>query len=171
MRITAGLLLALVVAPPAFAQGKEVQRPEPFKKLIDCRAITQPAERLACFDREIASVMAAEARNEIVVFDREQVRKTQRSLFGLSIPNFKIFGDDSPDSEKEIESTIKRVWTHTNGKWGFELADGARWVQIDSRELVFDPEPGQPIRIRRAALGSYLANVDKQVAIRVGRIH
>ena len=32
------------------------------------------------------------------------------------------------------------------------------------------PAPGQPIRIRRAAMGSYLANVNNQIAIRVRRI-
>jgi hypothetical protein len=170
MHLTAGVLLALVASQPALGQGTQGERAAAFKKLIDCRSLADTAQRLACYDRETAALDAAETRREIVVLDRAQVTKTQRTLFGLPLPNLKIFGDDSSEAQKEITTTIKRAWTHSNGKWAFELADGAHWAQTDSRELVFEPEAGQPIRIRRAAVGSYMANIDRQTAIRVERI-
>lgn len=170
MRFSPVLFLALLAAQPEFAQANEAARPDTFRNLIDCRSIADARQRLACYDRQAAALDAAESRKELVVLDRAQVRRTQRSLFGLALPDLKIFGDGSGEAEKEIITTIKRAWTHSTGKWAFELADGARWVQTDGREPVFAPEAGQSIRIRRAALGSYLANIDRQTAIRVQRI-
>jgi hypothetical protein len=83
-----------------------------------------------------------------------------------------VFGDDSstePGVER-IETTIARLSQTGFGKWIFVLPDGATWEQIDSRELPIDPKVGNSIKIRKAAMGSYLANVKEQVAIRVKRL-
>lgn len=170
MRVAAGFLLMFTAAQPALAQPIGSEPPPAFKKLIDCRSIGDAAERLACYDREIAAVDTAVTQKELVVFDRSQVQRTQRTLFGLPLPNLNIFGDGSGDAPSEISSTIKRAWMHDRGKWAFELADGARWEQVDTTRLVFEPEAGQEVKIRRAAMGSYLANVDRQTAIRVRRV-
>lgn len=164
-------LLTAAVSALALPQVAEAQRPAALNRLTDCRAIAAPAERLACFDREVAAIDAAEARKDLIVVDREQVRKTKRSLFGLALPDLGVFGDaSSDDSTSAIEASIKRAWQAPDGKWRFELEDGARWAQIDGRNLTAEPDSGDPIKIRRAALGSYLANVNKQVAIRVRRV-
>lgn len=164
-------LFAAAVSALALPQVAQAQRPAALNRLTDCRAITDSAERLACFDREVAAIDAAEARKDLIVVDREQVKKARRSLFGLPLPNLGVFGDDSSDqANATIEASIKRAWQAPDGKWRFELEDGARWAQIDSRNLSSDAKSGQPIKIRRAALGSYLANVNNQVAVRVRRI-
>jgi hypothetical protein len=108
----------------------------------------------------------------VVVVDREQLRKTRKTLFGLVLPNLSIFGDDNADQEgiTNLETTIKTVSRNPYGRWIFDLAEGGRWMQNDSRNLAVDAKPGQPISIRRAAMGSYLANVNKQTAIRVERL-
>ena len=169
-----GLVLigALTVSTPALAQQqKPAERPTAFKKLVDCRRIADAPGRLACFDREVAAIDAAEAGQELVVLDKAQISRARRGLFGLSLPNVGIFGGSDADQETgAIETTIKRAWQVADGKWGFELADGAQWMQTDSRDLSSDPKPGQEIKIRSAALGSYLANINKQTAIRVRRI-
>lgn len=114
----------------------------------------------------------AAARKDVVVVDREQLRKTRRSLFGLTLPNLSVFGDDSKDEQgvTQIDSTIRRVSQTPYGKWVFTLEDGAQWEQTDSRNLPITPKVGHNIKIRKAALGSYLANVKDQVAIRVKRM-
>lgn len=170
MRLAAGVLLILTAAQPAVAQKVGDEPPPAFKKLVDCRSVADDAQRLACYDREIVAVDSAVSQRELVVFDRSQVQRTQRTLFGLPLPNLGIFGDGTDDAPSEIVSTIKRAWMHDRGKWSFELSDGAKWEQIDTTKLVFEPEPGQEVKIRRAALGSYLANVDRQIAIRVRRV-
>lgn len=161
---------ALAVSTAAIAQQRPADRPPAFRKLVDCRRIADSSARLACFDREVAAIDAAEAGQELVVLDKAQIRKTRRGLFGLSLPDVGIFGGSAADEETgTIETTIKRAWQIADGRWGFELADGAQWVQTDSRNLNSDPKAGHAIKIRRAALGSYLANINNQVAVRVRR--
>lgn len=176
MRRLSFALLALILAAPAGAQDEAPAIKQPrspaLTRLVGCRDLAAPEERLACYDREVAALDAAEARHDVVVVDRDQLRKTRRTLFGLTLPNLSIFGDDSPDEEgvQRIEAKIKTVSQTPYGKWIFELDDGARWAQTDSRELPIWPKPGQTISIRKAAMGSYLANVNDQIAIRVERL-
>ena len=169
----AALALAAIAAPAAAQRGKQEQiRPQTLTRVVDCRKIGGDAERLACFDREVAALDAAEANKDLVVVDREQLRKTRRTLFGLTLPNLSVFGDDNDDEEgvQRIDTTIKRLTQTPYGKWVFTLQDGAVWEQIDSRDLAADPRVGHNIKIRRAAMGSYLANVKDQIAIRVRRV-
>ena len=42
---------------------------------------------------------------------------------------------------------------------------------FDTREFITDPAPGQPVRIRRGALGSFMVNVNKQTGIKVHRVN
>ena len=114
----------------------------------------------------------AQSKGDLVTMDRQQVRRAKRSLFGLALPDLGVFGgNDSLDGDRtQLETTIKSARQNADGKWTFELAEGGRWIQLDSRRFIVDPKAGHPIRIRQAAMGSYLANVNKQVAIRVRRI-
>lgn len=170
--IAAGLFVALL-AVPAVSIAKE--RPKPptpavVNRVVNCTTVADPQERLACYDREVAAMNQAEKSGELVAMDRSQVRKTKRSLFGLALPDLGVFGDDDEDGQSTLETTIRTVRMNPDGKYLFDLAEGGRWLQLDSRNFVIDPKPGQPIRIRRAAMGSYLANVNKQIAIRVRRV-
>lgn len=171
----AAILLLGGLASAAHAQRPRAgqERPEVLSRVVQCRAIVAEAERLACYDREVAAMDQAQSTGELVAMDRTQVRRTRRSLFGLTVPNLGIFGDDNEDEEQasRIESTIRMATTNAMGKWVITLEDGAQWMQIDSMNLSIRPRPGQPIRIRRAAMGSYLANVNNQTAIRMRRIN
>jgi hypothetical protein len=176
LRIAAATFLVAGLAASASAQRQRQrpgdERPAVLSRVVQCRSITAEAERLACYDREVAAMDQAASTGEFVAMDRQQIRRTRHSLFGLAIPNLGFFGDDSVDDEQasRIESTIRTASMNNLGKWVFELEDGARWIQIDTMNLNIRPRAGQPIRIRRAALGSYLANVNNQTAIRVRRI-
>lgn len=170
--VAAALLAGLPAAAAAQQPRPGEERPQVLSRVVECRAIAAAEERLACYDREVAAMDAAQASGELIAMDRQQVRRTRRSLFGLTLPNLGIFGDDNEDEEQasRIESTVRSASQNNNGKWIIELEDGARWLQIDSRNLNIPPRRGHAIRIRRAALGSYLANVNNQVAIRVRRV-
>jgi len=175
MRSALLLLLATAVASPAAGQtprGAKPPVPAQFQALTRCRAETNEAARLRCYDREVAALAAAEAQGEVVVVDRGEVRRARRSLFGLNLPDFRILGGgDDKEAVERVETTVRSASRDGNGRWHIIVADGARWSQADSRELVGDPKPGQPIVIRRAALGSFLANVNGQTAIRVRRVN
>jgi hypothetical protein len=146
--------------------------PPGFTRLIACQSIRDNVQRLACYDREVASVGTANARGDLVVMDREQVRKTRRSLFGLSLPDLGVFGGgELPGDADTLQTTIRGAKEGPDGKWWFNLAEGGSWVQLDSRDFIVDPAPGQPVRIRRGSLGSYMMNVNKQTAIKVHRVN
>lgn len=149
------------------------QRPEVLNQLTACRQVTPDAERLACYDRQVAALQAAEAAREIAVVDRQQIRRTRRSLFGLVLPDLGIFGGDSDEGEdgaavNEINSTILAVGSNNQGLMTYRLQDESVWVQIEGR-LGRMPRNGEPIRIRRGPLGSFIANVAGRPGVRVIR--
>ena len=161
-----------IFATPVSAQRQPTERPQALTRVLDCRTIPSPEERLACFDREVAAMQAAEASRQLVVVDRQQLRSTRRSLFGLTLPSLGLFGDDNDDPEivNEITGTVRTVSQNAYRRYTFTLEDGQRWAQIDGTDLGIEPRRGDPIRIRRAAMGSYLANVRGQTAMRVRRL-
>jgi hypothetical protein len=168
-----GLALALLAAMPAFAKDKDkpVAPPAIYQAVVDCRALTDAAQRLACFDRTVGEMARAGEAKDLVVLDRETMRETRKGLFGFSLPKLKLFGgggDDDRDEVKEIESTITGVRSASDGLPIITIADGARWKQTEGRNVY--PEVGNPIRIKRATLGSYMANVNKRAAVRVMRL-
>lgn len=181
-RLLALSLISIVAALPAAGAAQSggadsaTAAAPLFDAVVACRTIADPTERLACFDRAVPALDQARRDRQIVVMDREQVRETRRGLFGLNLPAIRIFGggddDDSPDSEAvdRLETTVARASQSADGKWTIVLADGARWQQLDTRRIN-DPRPGTAVVIRRAAMGSYLANVGGQVAIRVRRVN
>lgn len=162
----AGLFAAGAV--PALAQDdEEPPIPQVFNDLIACQSIADDAERLACYDGRVAALRTAQEDDSIMVVDREEVREAERGLFGLRLP--RLFGGG--EQIDAIESTITRVSGGNRSRpWVFSLEDGSTWLQIDSEVLSRDPRPGQAVRIERAALGSFRAEIDGMRLIRVRRV-
>ena len=61
------------------------------------------------------------------------------------------------------------VGTRGDGKWIMVLPDGATWQYAEINRYV-EPTRGDKILIKKAALGSFMANIDGQRAVRVERI-
>lgn len=147
-----------------------------FKKVLDCQNVADSAARLACYDKEVSAIDAARARQEVVIIDRTQVSKARKSLFGLNLPDLGLFGgkDDDSAAEEEgvgyIKSTIVSARAGPDRKWIFELEGGARWTQSEGKSIP-DLKPGQSVVIRKAALGSFMANINDRPAIRVKRLN
>lgn len=169
----AALILACFAAAtsavPAMAQTKPAEIPAVFSRVTACRSVADPAERLACFDREVSALAQAQASQQLVVVDQEQIRETRRGLFGLRLPNIgRLF--DHEQGPQEITAKIARVGNTRTGLYSFELEDGSVWNATESRTFSREPRVGMEIRIRQAALGSYMANIAQQRAIRVSRV-
>lgn len=168
----AGGVCVLFFVTPAQAKNESAPRPVLFQKLIDCRTIADGTARLACYDAQVASLDEAESRNEVVVLDKAQAKKAHKGLFGLNLPDLGLFGGSKAgqpvEQLDEIESVIRSASTNANGKWVLIIEDGAKWVQADT-DSPRTPKAGMPIRIRRAALGSFFANIAGRPAIRVRR--
>jgi hypothetical protein len=165
-------VLALVLSQfPARAKDKalpEQPLPPVFEAVVHCRALTADSERLACYDRSVAALADAREKQDIVVADRATIRETKRGLFGFSLPRLKLFGGTEGEDVKEIDGTIAAVRSTPDGLAIFTLADGARWKQTDGGNSF--AKAGDTIRIRRGALGSYLASISKSTTFRIVRL-
>ena len=169
--VAAVAVMGCLFVTPASAKDKDKAPPRPaqIEQLYACRDIADPAQRLACFDREGGSLASADEAREIVFTDRETAKKTRRGLFGFSFPKLGgIFGGDE-DEVREIDTVIKSVSMNQSGKYVMTMEDGAVWSQIDTTVLPRQPKPGQKIHIKTATMGSYFASVEGGRSIRMKR--
>ncbi len=157
---------ALAAAPAASAPASAAQ----LDRLLACRANPDPAQRLACFDRESAGLAEGIAKRDVVVMDREAVRSTKRTLFGLSLPRINIL-DDGKDEVTQLDGVIESVGRNRDGGLFLILQGGARWTQIDSKTVAVEPRPGNKVVIRKGALGSYVMSIDRMPGIKVRRVN
>ena len=164
---------ALAMAVPASSKTQPLASAPPpkiFQDVVQCRAIADAAERLACFDRSVGALAAAQHSKDLYVADKEAMREARRGLFGFSLPKIKIFGDeDMADEVDRIETTIASFREGQKG-YIFTLKDGAVWRQTDGAYLD-RPKVGAKIRIRRAALGSFFGSVEGQPGFRIERLN
>lgn|GEM_PF-844653 len=177
--LATGALIGLAL--PLAATASEPTAPNgALRPLLDCRKIGEAAERLACFDKESATLDEADRKNELAVMGKEDVRKTRRSLFGLNLSGLPFIGGDGQTggeekkSEREEEGftqiTAKIASARSLGfdKWAFDLDDGAHWVTTEG--LTFkDPAPGMTVVIKKGTLGGFAASFDggiRQVKVR-----
>jgi hypothetical protein len=168
----------LLLAAPAAAQDRDgTARPAVLQSLYDCRSIADPADRLACFERQTAALEAAETSRDVRIVSRNELRRAQRGLFGLSLPNLgDLFGgrdDDEdrapdPDVIQEITAAITEVGRDSSGKLVLVLDNGQRWIQTDTGGGR-SPRTGQNVTIRRASLGGFMASVEGRAGFRVRR--
>lgn len=173
--LTIACASALVLVAGASAAAKDKSKddastapPAVYKAVLDCRTVADAAQRLACYDATVGAMASATDKKDLVVIDRETIRATKRGLFGISLPKIKIFGGNDDEEVNQIESTINAAYAAKDGMSVFALADGSRWKQTEGRFTY--PKPGQKILIKRAALGSFMAQVNGQPGVRVIRL-
>lgn len=152
--VTACVLLGLAAAPASLA-AQDRARPEQFQALLRCRAETDDAARLRCFDHAAATLEQAAETGAIVVNTRADVREARRSLFGFVIPRF-LRGSDEEEEEaeefRELRTTVRAARESGFQRLTIDLTEGGRWQTIDT---VSDapPRPGDAVLIRRNAIG------------------
>lgn len=147
--------------------------PQQVRALRECRVIADTSARLACYDTAAAALDQAVASRSVVVLGAEDVRRTKRSLFGFSLPRLPFLGsgkDGDSAEEREIESTIASASEGAYGRWRVRLEEGGVWETTEAASGSNEPFAGAKVRIRRAALGSYLMNVGRSRALRVRRV-
>ncbi len=144
-------------------------------QLRQCQTISDNQARLTCFDRGMASLDAASRSGEVAIIDRHQIEQTNRQLFGFQVPNLgHLFGGSSSsqvggETINEIETTLVNAQQRSDGRWVFQLADGSVWQQTNNDRFNVRNREGDPVRIRRASLSSYLMTVGGSRGIRVQR--
>ncbi|MES2905352.1 MAG: hypothetical protein V4696_14305 [Pseudomonadota bacterium] len=169
-----GLVVAsAIMGSPVAAQTQPLASapaPKIFTDVTQCRTIADNAERLACFDRSVGTLATAQANKEVYVADKEAISEARKGLFGFNLPKLRIFSDD--DMEKDVSSIESTIAAFNEGPRGyvFTLKDGGRWRQTDSAYMD-RPKAGAPIRIRRAALGSFFGSISGQPGFRIERVN
>jgi hypothetical protein len=172
MKATTLLIVVLLAAgSAASAQGASAP-PALLQALETCRGQADDTARLRCYDRAAAALSDAARQGSIVVVDREDVRKTRRSLFGFSLPKLPFFtGDKSQeDQADEITAKIASASSIGYGKYRMKLEDGALWETTEASDSVRPPKAGNEVLIKKAALGSYMIRIAGQRALRAKRV-
>lgn len=169
--MTAGGAAAVIVltltAAAAPGGGDRVVR-----SFTACRAIADPGERLACFDKAALALETAVSSKQVTILDKADVAKTRRSLFGFTLPSLALFNgggkDDADDEEKaftEINTTVASArQSAAYGRYEITLADEDRAVWLTTEPLPDLPRAGTKIRIRKGTMGSYFVSVDGRSA-------
>lgn len=152
--------LAMVAAPAGAQQGGPSLAP-----LFACLDRNDGATRAACLEAEAQRLRQATGRRDVVVMDKAQAVELHR------------MAERAPDvAEKParakrpafaaFEDRITAA-TPGNGGWMLRTATHGDWVQADSTDLGRSPRAGDMIRVRRGAIGGYLANIADGPAVRV----
>jgi hypothetical protein len=164
-------LAALVLAPnPGFAAPPPVSTGPLVQSVIACKAVTDPTERLACFDKAETALDEASGKGDLVTIDHEQRKTIRRQAFGLTLPSLSLFDrGEKPESANRESFKIDQAWIDSDGKWAFRLETGAVWRQTDTNALTRAPHAGSTADISKGVLGSFFMKVDGQLALRVRR--
>lgn len=113
--------------------------------LSACRAVPDDAARLACYDvlADAPTAPAATPPSPETLFGRDAVQSDEivRQAAGI-------------DQLDELQLRVVSARADPLGKAVLAFDNGQVWAQLDSPPARI--KPGEDVRIRRAALGSYL---------------
>jgi hypothetical protein len=173
------LLASGCASTQALAQNAATQ--SPLNPIYACAEKTDPTERLACFDNAVAAIKAAEARSEIVALDQPRVAAVRREAFGFRIPSLPQFslprvasgGSSARQAEAEVEEQVFAVARvgNSGGRVVLYLENGNVWQLNETGDFNAPSRPPYNVRIKAAALGSYILSVEgRNKGYRVRRI-
>jgi hypothetical protein len=169
IKLNYAVLLAALCAPSAHAA--EVNRPKVYSDIVACRALTDSAARLQCFDAAATALETATENRQIVMLDQSEVRKTKRSLFGFSLPNIPFFGESDKEQEdefQELEGELANVQDLQYGKYQFTVKDAGTWQTTQGTSKIL--KDGKAFKIKRGGLGGYMLVIGN-TGIRVKRVN
>ena len=151
-----------VVVILGLAVGTGAQATDRLASLLACRAFTDDAARLACFDRESARLSAPVTGP----------RLSPEQRFGLDAA--KVATQDAAQDQRTAEldlivATLASLRDAGDGRSVFTLNNGQVWRQL---ERVPDPllKIGDSIKIARGALGSFRLATPSGRSVKVTRL-
>ena len=117
-------------------------------------------------------MVEAEDKGDLVSNDRAQRSAVRRQAFGFSLPSLAIFDrGEKPDEVNRVIETVASAHHGLEGRWVLRMQDGAVWRQTDDADLGRRPHAGSKALIKRAALGSFMIEIDGQAGIRARRVN
>jgi hypothetical protein len=131
MKSLAAFVVFATACAPGWAQGT----------LTSCRAIADPANRLACYDALEAEAAA-------------NTSPAKAAVPAAASPTFGLPAQPAPAQPEAIESRIEGPFSGWRQGQQIRLANGQVWQVMDSGSAVIDATDPK-VRIRRGALGAY----------------
>ena len=165
---------AIALASGAAAQDDPADS-DAIDGLLGCRSLEDPAERLACFDRETAALADAVEEDQVAIVETARIRAVQRDSFGISMPSLSgltgLFSGSEDQPERVVEAMpdggeavfesgdletlrgapVERVRFNSFGKVEVTLENGQVWVQTDNHSIT---------RVRREDRDGLTAEID-----------
>jgi len=153
--------VGLLLAPPARAQ-----EPGALSALDACRSVAVDAQRLACFDKAAAALAASVESKDVVVIDRDTLKKERRRQFGL------IKAEDpayrAADVVEPTELKGKILWTKPVGQF-HRMAVESAGIWETTEHSFRTPVAGGDVVISKGALGSYKIRYGYEI-VRIRRL-
>ncbi len=140
-----------------------------------CRAETDDARRLACYDREmdrIAGEPAATAAAPPAPPAAPLAVRTAEERFGREGAITRKEADRQEQESRELgvlQATVMEIWTRSDGLMVFTLDNGQVWTQ-NRPDSFFRLKAGDTVKIQPAALNSFLLSGPSKRSTRVSRL-
>lgn len=160
----AGSALALMWnACPAGAADRPAP---PLAALQACRAIADNSQRLACFDAAAAEFDASVKAKDVVVIDRETLKKERARQFGRVKRDDPSFAAARVPEPRELRGKVLAV--SPAAQFLLITVEGAGLWQT-TEETFQPPRPGADVVISKGALGGYTMSYGGR-AVRARRV-
>jgi hypothetical protein len=139
--------------------------------LRQCRAITDDAARLACYDLSVGKVVEATDAGDVQIVKKEEVEQTRRGLFGFSLPKIGLFSSNDENGEiTELASEITRVRNYGRSGYLLTIAEGSVWRITSAPSRLRRPRVGDAVVLKKASLGSFFIRIAGQTGVKGRRI-
>jgi len=153
--------LFFVGNPALAADEKSDDTYSPLSTLYECTAITEPTERLTCFDRSVANLRSAEEKKEIVAIDAKAARKIKREAFGFNLPSLPKLGLPKIGIESKADALVAPVKSiRKSGRTlMITLENGQVWKEVGGR-LNYIPKGDLTATIKPKSVGSFMISLN-----------
>jgi hypothetical protein len=162
-RVATLLVVWLVSALPNAAVAGS-----PAARLKACAAEKDDALRLACFDREVATLSGTDAPDAPTAVT-EMSPEERFGARGAIVRDLESERQRYSPDLKSLESTVKRLEQHATGVMVITLENDQVWMQREANVSV-PLRVGDKVMIRAASLGSYLLRNPTGRTVRVSRV-
>jgi hypothetical protein len=161
-------IACLATSLPALAQEVDY-----LAELKACRSIADEAARLACYDAKVGAIVTASDEGDVKVVSRDEVRRTRRQLFGISMPDIAILKGDGKDDEELsdlFETTIASGRQTGPSSWRFTTAEGAVWEINNPPRKLAPISAGDKVVFKKASLGYFFIRINGQIGVKGRRV-
>jgi hypothetical protein len=157
--LAAGALANTVAAAPTAPAT-----PQPMAPLYACIDLKEDAARLACFDKQVATLRGAEQAGSFRAIDRASVEQIEKESFGFNLPSLprlalpKLGASQVAAGPTEQTYTVERI--SGGEKPAYIMTDGTVWrqIEVDSNRNI---RKGATVVVEKAMLGSFLMSPTK----------